>query len=135
MVISSPRNRYVWCITRNGPWPVLFLLNVNDLPDDLKSTFANDALLYCFTESNVDSYSLQSGPSKLEGWQNRWQMEFNPSKCKVMCMTTKKNVTKEHYMYCGETLEEIDNHPYLGVLFNTKMKWSSHTSNITRMLY
>ena len=113
----------------------MFLLYVNDLADDLKSTvrlFANDVLLHCFIESNIDSDSLQSDWNKLEEWQNCWQMEFNLSKCKVLCFTTKKNVTNRQYMFCWEMLEKVDNHPYLGVLFDTKMKWSSHISNITR---
>ena len=69
---------------------------------------------------------------KLEEWQARWQMEFNPTKCKVMCITTKKNTIKKQYMFCGQVLEEVKNHPYLGVMFDNKMKWSSHISNITR---
>ena len=61
--------------------PVLFLLYVNDLADDLKSTvrlFADNALLYCFIESDINSDSLQGDLSELEEWQNRWQMEFSP---------------------------------------------------------
>ena len=50
----------------------------------------------------------------------------------MMCITTNTNETKKHYMFCGEILEEIDNHPYLEVLFDTKMKWFSHISNISR---
>ena len=59
-------------------------------------------------------------------------MEFNPTKCKVMLITTKKNVIKKQYMFCGQILEEVENHPYLGVMFNNKIKWSPHISNITR---
>ncbi|CAB3989347.1 vascular endothelial growth factor receptor 2-like, partial [Paramuricea clavata] len=69
---------------------------------------------------------------KLEEWQDRWQMEFNSTKCKVMCITTKKNIIKKQYMFCGQILEEVENHPYLGVMFDNKMKWSSHISNTTR---
>ena len=35
-------------------------------------------------------------------------------------------------MFCGQVLEEVKNHPYLGIMFDNKMKWSSHISNITR---
>ena len=111
--------------------PVLFLLYINDLADELKSTvklFADDALMYCLIESELDSDSLQGDLCKHE---DRWQMEFNPTKCKVMFIITKKNITKKQYMFCGQILEEVQNHPYLGVMFNDKMKWSSHISNIT----
>ncbi|CAB4025778.1 Hypothetical predicted protein, partial [Paramuricea clavata] len=115
--------------------PVLFLLYINDLAEELKSTvrlFADDALLYCFIESDVDADSLQADLCKLEEWQDRWQMEFNSTKCKVMCITTKKNIIKKQYMFCGQILEEVEDHPYLGVMFDNKMKWSSHISNTTR---
>ena len=49
-----------------------------------------------------------------------------------MCITTKKNVIKKQRVFCGQILEEVDSHPYLGVLFDNKMKWSSHISNISR---
>ena len=81
--------------------PVLFLLYVNDLADELKSTvrlFADDALLYCFIKSDGDLDSLQSDLCKLEEWQDRWQMEFNPTKCEVMWITTKKNVKETVYV-------------------------------------
>ena len=47
-----------------------------------------------------------------------------------MCITTKKNVIKKRYVFCGQILE-VNNHPYLAVLFDNKMKWSSHISNIS----
>ena len=114
--------------------PVLFLLYINGLANELKSTvrlFADDALMYCLIESELDSDSLQGNLCKLDDWQDRWQMEFNPNKCKVMCITTKKNITKKQYMFCGQILEEVQNHPYLRVMFNDKMKWSSHISKTT----
>ena len=49
-----------------------------------------------------------------------------------MCITTKKNTVKKQYVFCGQILEEIKNHPYLGVMFDSKMKWSSYISNSTR---
>lgn len=58
-------------------------------------------------------------------------MEFNP-KCKVMCITTKKNIIKKQYMFCRQVLEEVEKYPYLGVMFDEKMKWSSHISYVTQ---
>ena len=34
-------------------------------------------------------------------------------------------------MFCGQILEEVENHPYLGVIYD-KIKWSSHISNTAR---
>ena len=58
-------------------------------------------------------------------------MEFNPSKCKIMCFTTKKDPPRRKYVFCGEILEEVDSHPYLGVLLDNKMRWSPHVKVIS----
>ena len=60
----------------------LLLLYVNDLPNNLKSSirlFADDALLYGIVSSDVDGDQLQEDLKKLEVWQNKWPMSFNPS--------------------------------------------------------
>ena len=59
-------------------------------------------------------------------------MEFNPTKCKVMCITTEKNIIKKQYMICRQVLEEVENYPYLGVMFDEKMKCSSYLSYVTQ---
>ena len=54
--------------------PLLFLLCVNDLPNNLKSSirlFADDALLYGIVSSDVDVDQLQEDPMKLEVWQSK----------------------------------------------------------------
>ena len=50
-------------------------------------------------------------------------MEFNPSKCKIMCFTTKRDPPKREYVFSGETLEEVDSHPYLGDLKVPTLPW------------
>ncbi len=32
-------------------------------------------------------------------------------------------------MFGGQILEEVKDHPYVGVMFDNKMKWSSHIYN------
>ena len=67
--------------------PLLFLLYVNDLPDNLKSSirlFADDALLYGIVSSVENGDQLQEDLRKLEVWQSKWQMSFNPAKCKTI---------------------------------------------------
>ena len=49
-----------------------------------------------------------------------------------MCITTKENTVKKQYVFCCQILEEVENHPYHGSMFDSKMKWSSHISNFTR---
>ena len=80
--------------------PLLFLLYINDLSDNLQSTvklFADDALLYGVITSDSDCDRLQDDLHKLEQWQNLWQMEFNPSKFKILCISNKKHPPQKRY--------------------------------------
>ena len=73
--------------------PLLFLLYVNDLPDNLKLSirlFADDALLYGVISNEENGDQLQEDLQQLEVWQNKWQMSFNPSKRKAICSSNKK---------------------------------------------
>ena len=62
-----------------------------------------------------DPLSLQDDLHSLEEWQNKWKMKFNRKKFKIMQITTKCDPQKLKFTFCGEILEEVDNHPYLGV--------------------
>ena len=65
---------------------LLFLLHVNDQPNNLKSTIrllADNALLYGIVSNDVDGDQLRENLKKLEVWQSTWQMSFNPAKCKT----------------------------------------------------
>lgn len=97
---------------------------INDLPDGLNSTvrpFADDALLYGITCCDEDTANFQDNLCRLEDWQQKWQMEFNPSKCKIMCFTMMKDPPNQEYKFGGEILE-VECHPYLGVVLDNKMR-------------
>ena len=43
------------------------------------------------------------------------QMEFNPSKCKIVTISHKSNPPQRKYVVCGVKLEQGGSFPYLGV--------------------
>ena len=62
-------------------------------------------------------------------------MKFNHIKCKVKCIATKTIITKNQHiiiMFCGQIFEEVENNPYLGMMFDDKTKWSSNITGKTR---
>ena len=82
--------------------PILFLIYINDLPDEVCSQvhlFANDTALYLTIESEDDSSALQNDLDKLSKWETRWYMVFNPTKCQVVHVTGSKIPIKKT-MYC-----------------------------------
>ena len=114
---------------------LLFLLYINDLPDNLQSSvklFADDPLLYGVIASDTDCDHLQDDLWKLEQWQNQWQMHFNLSKCKVLCISNKRSPPVKKYTLCGVELEQVEEITYLGITLTSKLKWDQHVSSVSR---
>ena len=78
-----------------------------------------------------DGDQLQKDLQQLEEWQNKWQMSFNPSRCKTICTSNKKTPPQRVYSFCGVKLEQVESMSYLGVIFNDDLKWSNHVSTIS----
>ena len=77
--------------------PLLFLLYINDLPNNVTSNvrlFADDCLLYQPIKSDNDISLLQNDLIKLKEWQNTWLMKFNPTKMLHNDISLKKTNTK-----------------------------------------
>jgi len=76
--------------------PLLFLLFVNDMPDWVVSSlkmFADDTKLWRSIKDHSDSAILQDNLNQLSEWSTRWQLKFNPSKCKLMHVGPGPSVT------------------------------------------
>ena len=74
--------------------PLLFLLYINDLPDNLASTvrfFADDCVIYRTVTSDNDADLLQKDLDQLCLWEKTWLMKFNPEKCFVFKVTNTRN--------------------------------------------
>ena len=60
--------------------PLLFLIFINDLPDNLNSSaklFVDDCLLYREVNTTSDTYKLQEDLDMLQEWESKWQIAFN----------------------------------------------------------
>ena len=67
--------------------PVLFLVFINDLPDNIRSSirlFTDDCVLYRNICSSSDCLILQDDLDRLAQWEADWQMKFNVAKCHSM---------------------------------------------------
>ena len=71
--------------------PLLFLIYINDLPTCVQNKVrldADDVLKYSYINSKD---GLQQDLIALEQWSLKWQMLFNPVKCKFLRITNKKD--------------------------------------------
>ena len=64
-------------------------------------------------------------------WSNKWQLDFNIKKCHQLCVRKKEHEITSQYTLKGETLKPIERHPYLGVEWQSNMKWDQHIHQIT----
>ena len=86
--------------------PLLFVLFINDLPNNIKSEcfmFADDTKLFNSTNNNQ---TLQEDIRELEKWSATWQLQFNALKCKVLHIG--KNNPKLKYTFQNIQLIETE---------------------------
>jgi len=109
--------------------PLLFLLFVNDLPKWVVSSlkmFADDTKLWRSIKDHSDSATLQVDLNQLSEWSNRWQLKFNPSKCKLMHVGHRSQC--DYYMDNDTDnrtkIEEVTEEKDLGVYMKSDLKLS-----------
>ena len=76
-----------WGSTGSVLGPLLFLLFINNLDEGINSNilkFADDTKIFKEVRNTTDCNQLQADLDKLVLWAQKWQMEFNVNKCKVM---------------------------------------------------
>ena len=117
--------------------PLLFLLFINDLPDNLTSQtrlFADDCIVYRTVRNQEDCMLLQQDLYKLAEWEHRWGMEFHPQKCSVLSVTRprSRSTIKHPYKLKGHTLEVQECTKYLGVDLHWSLSWKPHIDRITK---
>lgn len=113
--------------------PLMFILYINDIGNDTSSSirlFADDCLLYRRIASREDSETLQRDLDQMCKWAKIWQMNFNPGKCSVLRVTLKRKPISNRYIMCGETLSQVQHHPYLGVELSHNLSWAHHVNII-----
>ena len=95
--------------------PLLFVIYINDLANDLTSMtklFANDTKVYREVNNSKESKLLQNDIETLTTWSRVWQLPFNTTKCERMHFGKEK----QHYKYKmnEHTLEEVEVEKDLG---------------------
>ena len=106
--------------------PVLFYIFINDiighLNDDNSSPpnlinktvgrllYANDLIIL-----STSPLGLQNNLNKLNIYCNRWTLEINQTKSKIMCFHTNGKESLEKCFTRGHLLEQVAEYPYLGL--------------------
>ena len=113
--------------------PILFLVYINDLPEQVRSKvrlFADDTALYLTLNDINDSRTIQNDLDHLQIWEADWDMEFNPSKCQVIQVSRARHPIPARYSLHGHILEVVHHAKYLGVNIASDLKWNTHVDSV-----
>ena len=112
--------------------PVLFIMFINDMPDQINSfisMFADDTKLYGSSSTLNQKRTIQDDLSKLQTWSNTWQLRFNETKCTSLYLG--KDNTKHVYTMSSSlgppvNLAESKVEKDLGVLIDNSLNFDEH---------
>ena len=113
--------------------PTLFLLYINDLPDDVIcniAIYADDTTLYSKCSQASDLWQQLELASELESdlqdtvdWGRKWLVDFNAGKTQLVSSGQSKNTFSIDVKMDGSVLEEKTSFKMLGLTFSSK--WPS----------
>ena len=111
--------------------PALFVLFVNDLPDQLSCStklFADDTKVFCDVKTQESRTRFQEDLEHLEAWSERWLLPFNTSKCSVMHLgrTNVNEKYKLHHQHLSHHQVEKD----LGVNIDEDLKFRRQAASV-----
>ena len=129
-----------WCnVTSRVPQgsvlgPILFLIYVNDMADNISSSliqYADDTKLFRTILSPADCTALQEDLNRLFTWAKEWNMEFNLDKCCVFSLggKTNKNYDHDYIMSQNNTIsvmKTVSQVKDLGVIIDQKLSFEEH---------
>ena len=116
--------------------PVLFLIFINDLPDNIRSSvrlFADDCVLYRNIKNPIDCQILQDDLNSLSQWETDWKMKFNVAKGHSMRVTRHlpdKQILFDYTLH-QQKLEQVQSAKYLELTITDNLDWGQHVSEIS----
>ena len=121
--------------------PTLFLVYINDLPDNVLSQlamYADDSTLYCVSPNSSSTSrgevgaSLNNDLENVLNWGNNWLVTFNSKKTKLLSLSRSRDVTFPSLHMGPSTLPEVSHLRLLGLDISTNTGWEMYISGIAK---
>ena len=122
--------------------PTLFLLCINDPPDDVIcniAIYADDTTLYSKCDQASDLWQQLELASELESdlqdtmdWGRKWLVDFNAGKIQLVSFDWSKNTGAIDVKMDGSVLEDKTSLKMLGLTFSSKLDWDSYVVSIAK---
>ena len=115
-----------WFIYNIMLWHTLYWtgLGISLHPSEYKSMV--DCLT--FFQPKRPKLCSQMDIDTISDWVNCNNLTLNPTKCKTMVISRKRNSVKPHAQFTlnSSPLEQVETFKYLGILLSSDLSWSSH---------
>ena len=122
--------------------PTLFLLYINDFPDDdicNIAIYADGTTLYSKWDQAFDLWQQLKLAAELESnlrdtvdWDRKWLVDFNTGKTQLVSFDRSNNVGAIDVKMDGSVLEEKSSFKMLGLTFSSKLDWGSYIISIAK---
>ena len=112
--------------------PLLFLLYINDLPDNIDSSvymYADDTKLYREIREPRDHEILQEDLNKLSVWSDLWLLKFHPEKCFSLTIGKQDEDQFAYHMMIDKTktfMTKVEDIKDIGVTIDCHLKFEKH---------
>ena len=112
--------------------PILFVLYINDLPDNIVSNvymFADDTKVFKTITSPNNQHTLENDLDYLTSWSSKWLLRIHPDKCNLMHVG--KTIQQE-YAYnlkidnTAHELGGIEEQKDIGVITDSNLEFDKH---------
>ena len=107
--------------------PLLFLIYINGLPDNLVSKlFADDTSLFStVTDANVTANQINNELHNISTLADQWKMNFNPNTSKQVKVTTHPQL-----VFNNNPVHETATQKHLGMFLGFKLNFREHFENM-----
>ena len=122
--------------------PTLFLLYINEFPDDVIcniAIYADGTTLYCKCDHATDLWQQLDLSSELESdlqdtvdWDRKWLVDFNAGKTQLVSFDQSDITVAIDVKMDGSVLEEKSSFKMLGLTFSSKLDWGSYITSIAK---
>jgi hypothetical protein len=115
--------------------PVLYNLYINDASvasETHLALFADDTCIYATEKSKCrDLCKLQRGLTSVNSWCERWSINVNEGKTRVIYFSRRRKIPEHVPQLKGRNIPFLNNIKYFSVIYDRRMIWRVHIEHTT----
>ena len=121
--------------------PVLFLIFINDLPEEAISElllYADDSKIFRVIKTDKDQEILQRDLHAMSIWADKWLLNFHPEKLKKLTISRNEQQVERRYFVGSDLVKDVESEVDLGVCVDTDLNFNENrklkVGKATRMM-